>query len=228
MRVARATPEPPPLRPPRRERKRKPRRDRSETLARIAWAVPWIAIVVTIAIVGGELFAAAMIGFACVGINEFFRMVRDARPVRGRRLRGRRRAGRRRLLRQPVPDDDRAPGERPGDLRRRRAAAGWRGSRVSIALTVFGIVWIGLPCRRGAPARAPEHGASLLVDVLVGDVRRRHGRVARRQALRPPRLAPACRSTRPSRASRSGSSRGTSASGSPHSTRTGRPGSTRW
>ena len=69
-------PEPPPPLPAERARggggrpPRKPRRLRSETLARIAWAIPWIAIVVTIAIVGGELFAAAMIGFACVGISE--------------------------------------------------------------------------------------------------------------------------------------------------------------
>ena len=70
--------DPPPLRG--RRKRRRPKRDRSETLARIAWAIPWIAVVVTIAIVGGELFAAAMIGFGCVGIYEFFRMVRDARP----------------------------------------------------------------------------------------------------------------------------------------------------
>ena len=53
-------------------------------------------------------FAAAMIGFACVGIDEFFRMVARRAPVRDRRLRRRRGAGRRRLLRRPVPDDDRA------------------------------------------------------------------------------------------------------------------------
>ena len=47
-----------------------PQRTRSETLARIAWAMPWIAIVVTIAIVGGELFAAAMIVFAASGSSS--------------------------------------------------------------------------------------------------------------------------------------------------------------
>ena len=68
-----------------------PKRDRSETLARIAWAIPWIAIVVTIAIVGGELFAAAMIGFACVGICRV--LPHDARraALRDGRLRRRRR-----------------------------------------------------------------------------------------------------------------------------------------
>ena len=95
----------------RRRRRRPPRGRRSETLARIAWAVPWIAIVVTIAIVGGR---------AVRGRDDRLRLRRDQRvlphgarrtAVRARRLRGRRRARRRRLLRQPVPDDDRAPGD---------------------------------------------------------------------------------------------------------------------
>ena len=64
----------------RRESRRRPKRSRSETMARIAWALPWIAIAVTIVIVGGEVFAVAMIGFACVGLAELFRMTRDARP----------------------------------------------------------------------------------------------------------------------------------------------------
>ena len=73
---------PPPLRGSRRPGRgpRRPSGDRSETFARIAWALPWIVIVVTITIVGGELFAAAMIGFACVGLAEMFKMTAPARP----------------------------------------------------------------------------------------------------------------------------------------------------
>ena len=44
-------------------------------------------------------------------------------PVPAHSVRGRRGAGRRRLLRRPVPDDDRAGGEHPGDLPRRRHCA---------------------------------------------------------------------------------------------------------
>ena len=162
------TPEPPPLRPPRRERKRKPRRDRSETLARIAWALPWIAIVVTIAIVGGELFAVAMIGFACVGINEFFRMVRDARPFEvvafaataalvAAAFYGSQYQMMIALLASVAVIFGAAV------LRPDR-----EGITVSIALTVFGIVWIGLPFAHAVLLRElPNHGASLLVDVLV-------------------------------------------------------------
>src|SRR5688572_809071 len=78
----RARPEEPPPLPARRRggRDRPPRRDRSETVARVAWAIPWIAVAVTITIVGGGLFAAAMAALACVGLSEFFRMTDAARP----------------------------------------------------------------------------------------------------------------------------------------------------
>jgi hypothetical protein len=95
------------------------------------------------------------------------------------------------------------------------------GITVSIALTVFGIVWIGLPF---APvsARLPGHGASLLVDVLVATFvamprppATLFGRLGSRRLSR---------RTRPS-GFRPGSSAARSASGSPGSTRTGCPAS---
>jgi phosphatidate cytidylyltransferase len=158
--------DPPPLSG--RGRKRRPRRDRSETLARIAWAIPWIAIVVTIAIVGGELFAAAMIGFACVGINEFFRMVRDGGPFEMVAF-----AACAALVAAAFYGDQFqmmivlvasvlvifiAAILRPDR----------QGITVSIALTIFGIVWIGIPFAHAVLLRElPAHGAGLLVDVLV-------------------------------------------------------------
>jgi phosphatidate cytidylyltransferase len=169
---------PPPLRADRRRRGEgdggddgeppKKKRIRSETIARILWALPWIAVVVTIAIVGGELFAAAMIGFACVGIFELFRMTRDAQPflitafvvaaglvvaafygdqydmmialVAGVPL----------IFISAVARPDRA------------------GITISIAVTLLGIVWIAVPFAHAVLLRElPEHGAALLVDVLV-------------------------------------------------------------
>ena len=160
--------DPPPLRPPRRDRGRRPRRDRSETLARIAWAIPWIAIVVTIAIVGGELFAVAMIGFACVGINEFFRMVRDARPFEVVAF-----AAAAALVAAAFYGSQfQMVIALLASVAVLFGAAVLRPDRegitVSIALTVFGIVWIGLPFAHAVLLRElPEHGAALLVDVLV-------------------------------------------------------------
>ena len=164
----RARPEEPPPLPARERRSRRPRRDRSETLARIAWAIPWIAVVVTITVVGGGLFAAAMGAFACVGLSEFFRMAEPARPFVtigfGAAL----------ALAAAAYFGD--------SLQLVLAlaaavpvifgAAVLRGDRgrvtVSIAVTVFGIVWIGIPFAHAILLRElPDHGAALLVDVLV-------------------------------------------------------------
>ena len=76
----------PPVRPahqkpqPKREPERKPRSARSETIARILWAIPWIAVAVTIVALGGLTFAVAMAAFAFIGLSELFRMVHEDRP----------------------------------------------------------------------------------------------------------------------------------------------------
>lgn len=161
---------PAPLRGGRRpERGRQgPRGPRSETLARVAWALPWIAIVVTIAVVGGELFAAAMIGFACVGLHELFRMTSDARPFA---LVGFAAAAALVVaafygsqfqmmiaLAASIPAVFVAAVARPD---RERVT-------LSIAITIFGIVWIAVPFAHAVLLRElPAHGAGLLVDVLV-------------------------------------------------------------
>ncbi len=170
-RRARAEP-PPPLRTSRSQgggdEPRPPRKGRSETIARIVWAVPWIAIVVTIAIVGGELFAAAMIGFACIGISEFFRMAGDARPF---------------LLTAFVAAAGLVVAAFYGDQYEMMIALvasvplifvsaiarpDRDGITLSIAVTVFAIVWIGIPFAHAVLLRElPEHGAALLVDILV-------------------------------------------------------------
>jgi phosphatidate cytidylyltransferase len=163
--------DPPPLpadRARRREGGKPPRRGSSETLARIAWAIPWIAIAITIVVVGGELFAAAMIGFACVGLHEFFRMTRDAQPFLTVAC-----AAAIALvvaafygsqyqmmiaLVAAVPVIFAAAVARPER----------GGVTASIAITVLGIVWIAIPFAHAVLLRElPDHGGSLLIDVLV-------------------------------------------------------------
>ena len=151
-----------------RRRKRRPRRDRSETIARILWAIPWLAIIITVTIVGGGLFAVAMAVFACVGLVELFRMTAAVRPL--------------------VPVGFAAAAG--------LCAAAYFGDQyemlivllaslpvafafsvirparehvtLSLAMTVFGIVWIAVPFAHAILLRElPDHGAALLADVLV-------------------------------------------------------------
>ena len=163
-------PSPPPDLPARRRGRgpRPPRNRRSETLARIAWAVPWIAIALTVVIVGGVVFAAAMVAFAWIGMTEFFRMTRDAHPF--------------------VPVALAAAAAMvvaayygthfqiviafvcvfPVMLGVAVARPSRDGVTVAMAVTVFGIVWIGVPFAHAVLLRElPDHGAGLLVDVLV-------------------------------------------------------------
>lgn len=158
--------DPPPL--PARERGRRPRRDRSETMARIAWALPWIAVVVTITIVGGGLFAAAMAAFACVGLSEFFRMTEAARPFVTVAFA----AAMALAAAAYFGDELQMMIALAASVPVIFGAAVLRGNRgrvtLSIAVTVFGIVWIGIPFAHAVLLRElPDHGAALLVDVLV-------------------------------------------------------------
>jgi phosphatidate cytidylyltransferase len=165
--------EPPPL-PARKRggnrdrRDRKPRRDRSETLARIAWALPWIAVVVTITIVGGGLFAVAMAGFACIGLSEFFRMTGGVRPFVTIGFAAALALAAAAYFGDQLQIVIALVASVPVIF----GAAVLRGDRgrvtLSIAVTLFGIVWIAIPFAHAILLRElPDHGAALLVDVLV-------------------------------------------------------------
>jgi phosphatidate cytidylyltransferase len=161
-----ARPEPAPGRPEPRRRARRPRR---ETLARIGVAVPWIALAVFIVAVGGIPFALAMIGFAVIGLSELFRMTRRYHPM------------------IPIAFATAAAmvvaayyGSQFQIVLVGAAAfpamflfAVTRGSREgvthSMAVTVFGVGWIGIPFAHAVLLRElPLHGGALVIDVLVG------------------------------------------------------------
>ncbi len=148
-------------------KKRQPRG--GETAKRILVALPWIAFAIAITIAGGIVFAAAMIAIGVVCLREFIAMTKGQRTM-------------------PIPaylavaalivaahfgtafnvlliiaatfpvlfaftirDPDR------------------RGVTVSIGVTLLGILWIGIPLAHAVLLRdLPDHGAALLVDVLVG------------------------------------------------------------
>jgi phosphatidate cytidylyltransferase len=132
------------------------------------WAVPLIVFAVTIIVVGGGIFAAAMVAFAWVGLHELFTMGQNAKPFRAAAF---------------ITAAALVAAAYYGDQFQIILAlaisfplmfgfAVARGSldRVTgaFAVTTLGIVWIGIPFAHAVLLRElPDHGAALLVDVLV-------------------------------------------------------------
>jgi phosphatidate cytidylyltransferase len=161
-------PDPPPRpKPPRAPRKR--RRSSGETAKRVLVALPWIAFAIAITVAGGLVFAAAMVAIGVVCLREYVTMTAEAKPL-------------------PIPAYVAVTaliaaahfGTSFNVLMILAASFpllfffGARAQRqggvtVSIATTLLGIVWIGIPLVHAVLLRdLPDHGAGLLVDVLVG------------------------------------------------------------
>ena len=76
-------------------------------------------------------------------------------------------------------------------LRLRRRPPPRDGITISIAVTLLGIVWIGIPLAHAVLLRdLPSHGAALLIDVLVGTFAHRHRRLRHRPHVRLPQNRP--------------------------------------
>jgi phosphatidate cytidylyltransferase len=158
-----------PDRPPPPREPRQPRRSRGETIKRIAIAIPWIVFAIAIIVAGGEIFALAMLAIGAAAVREYVALTEEARPI-------------------PIPAYLAVAGlvvaahfgtafnvlmvlaaafpvlfafGAAGHLR--------RGITVSFSVTLLGIAWIGIPLAHAVLLRdLPDHGAALLVDVLVG------------------------------------------------------------
>ena len=204
------------------------RRPRRETIARVAVAIPWIALAIFIVAVGGIPFALAMIGFAVIGLSELFRMTRRYRPL------------------VPVAFAVVAA----------LVIAAYYGSQFqlvliiaaafpvmfvfaltrglatgithSIGITVLGIAWIGIPfVARGAPSRAAASWRRAGDRRPGRDLRHRHRRLRGGRLFGRHPLAPHAVAEQDDRGPRrSGSSAARWAFGSRASIRTGSPGST--
>jgi phosphatidate cytidylyltransferase len=158
---------PPPERPPREPRKS--RRDGGETVKRVLVALPWIVFAIAITVAGGPIFALAMVGLGIVALGEFAGIAARYRPlvipayisVAG--LIAAAYLGTSysvlMVLAASVPL-----------LFAFAARAGYReGATVSLGITLLAVVWIGVPLAHAVFLRElPDHGAALLIDVLVG------------------------------------------------------------
>lgn len=160
-------PEQPRQRPPREPRQR--RRGTGETAKRIVVALPWIVFAIAITVAGGPIFAAAMIALGVVALREFAGMTSRYRPL---------------VVPAYISVAALVVAAHLGTsfnvlyvlaatfplLFAFAVRAKQReGSTISLGVTLLGILWIGIPLVHAVFLRElPDHGAALLIDVLVG------------------------------------------------------------
>ncbi len=159
-------PEPKPEpRPPRRRRRKRS----GETLKRILVAIPWIIFTIAVTVAGGTIFMVAMIGVGVLCLREYLTMTGEMRPVQ-------------RAAYIAVPALVVAAHFGTAFNVLLVLAASFPvlfafgadrhhrdGITISMGVTLLGIVWIGVPLVHAVLLRdLPDHGAALLVDVLVG------------------------------------------------------------
>lgn len=157
------TEESPPREPP------PPPPDRGETARRVLVAIPWIAFAIAITVAGGLPFAVALIAIGLVCLREYFVMTAAARPLQ---------------LAAYLAVTAMIVAAHFGTAFNVLMVATFsflllfafgarREDRTgivdSMGVTVLGAAWIGLPLVHAVLLRGlPDHGAALLIDVLVG------------------------------------------------------------
>ena len=163
-------PERPRQRPPR-EPKRKRRRGggSGETAKRILVALPWIVFAIAITVAGGVVFAAAMVAIGVVALREYAQMAARYRPL---------------VVPAYLSVAALVLAAEFGTAFNvlyvlaaafvlifafAARAQGREGATVAMGVTLLGVVWIGVPLAHAVLLRElPDHGAALLIDVLVG------------------------------------------------------------
>jgi phosphatidate cytidylyltransferase len=154
----------------RRRSRRRPRRGGSDLPARVAVALPAIAFAIFIVASGGWVFAAGAFLLGIVCLHELFRMFEALRPVKL--------AGFAALAGLAVA-------AQAGDERQVLLAAvafvplmfllalampSREGvtPTMGMAITTFGVFWIGMAIAHAILLRGTPHGDGIVIDVLVG------------------------------------------------------------
>jgi phosphatidate cytidylyltransferase len=156
-------------RPPRQPRRKRRGGGSGETAKRILVALPWIVFAIAITVAGGLVLAAAMIAIGVVAIGEYAGMTSRYRPL---------------VIPAYVSVAALVVAAHFGSaFNVLYVLAGTfpllfffaarenhrEGTTVSLGVTLLGILWIGVPLAYAVFLRdLPDHGAALLIDVLVG------------------------------------------------------------
>jgi len=179
---------------PQRPERRPPRRRRTlsgETARRILFAIPWIVFAIAITAIGGLPFAVAMIAIGALCLHEYLTMTGALRPVEpaayialtGLVLAAHFGTSFNVLLVLAAS----FPLLFTFGVERRLR----EGATASIGVTLLGIVWIGIPLVHAVLLRdLPNHGAALLIDVLVGTFATDTGAYATGRMFGSHRIAP--------------------------------------
>jgi phosphatidate cytidylyltransferase len=156
-------PKPPPPREPRK------RGLNGETAKRVLVALPWIVFAIAITVAGGIVFGLAMVAIGVVCLREYLGMTEEARPL---------------TIPAFVAVAALVVAAHFGTAFNVLLVVAAifpllfffainsknrDGITVSISITMLGILWIGIPLAHAVFLRdLPDHGAALLVDVLIG------------------------------------------------------------
>ena len=162
-------PEAPRERPPRQPKRRRRGGGSGETARRILVALPWIVFAIAITVAGGLVFAAAMIGLGVVAFGEYAGMAKRYRPLVVPAYA---------IVTALVVAAEFGTAFNilyvivaafPLLFAFAAKAQNRDGVTVSLGVTLLGALWIGVPLAHAVLLRGlPDHGAALLIDVLVG------------------------------------------------------------
>ena len=151
---------------PRARRPRRPRGEGSELAARLIVAVPAVAYAIAIIVAGDYWFALGLLPLAIIATGELFDLYADHEPVRLAGFIGVTAV----ILAAYLGDGFHVLLTFLAffavlfavTLAQRRAGT------LGIALTIFGVAWIGLALAHGVLLRELPHGGGIIVDILVG------------------------------------------------------------
>jgi phosphatidate cytidylyltransferase len=156
-----------PERPPREPRRRG--RGGGETAKRVLVALPWIVFAIAITVAGGVVFALAMVAIGVVALREYAAIAARYRPllipayVAVAALVAAAYLGTAFNILYVIAATFPLLFAFAADARHRD------GATVTLGVTLLGVLWIGIPLAHAVLLRElPDHGAALLIDVLVG------------------------------------------------------------
>ena len=164
---------------------------RGETARRILVAIPWILFAIAITVAGGLPFTVAMVAIGLICLREYFVMTASLRPIQIAAY-----------IALPAMVLAAHFGTAFNVLllataffpllfffgadRKHRD-----GVTTSMGITLLGTIWIGLPLVHAVLLRdLPDHGAALLIDVLVGTFATDTGAYATGRMFGSHRIAP--------------------------------------